>query len=126
MLCSHKTFNAACGIGAIGVLTIGALLAFHWSGCSSTQTTSASTPGKGYDSADAAVDSLVAALRSNDQKQLHSILGEGSDDLLNSGDEVADANARADFLKMYDEKHRLEKHDDGSMTLDVGATDWPR
>jgi hypothetical protein len=125
MLSSHKTFNAACGIGAVGVLAIGALLAFHWSGCSSTSTTSASAPGKGFDSADAAVDSLVAALRSNDQKELHLILGPGSDDLLSSGDEVADSNARADFLKQYDEKHKLQKRDDTSMTLDVGATDWP-
>jgi hypothetical protein len=125
MLSSRTTFRSVCGIGAAGALFIGALLAFHWSGCSSTSTASSWAPGKGYDSADAAVASLVAALRSNDQKELHSILGAGSDDLLNSGDEVADANARADFLKLYDEKHKLEKRDDTSMTLDVGATDWP-
>src|SRR5262249_13812877 len=40
-------------------------------------------------------------------------------------DDVADANRKSEFLKAYDEKHRLETRDADSMTLDVGATDWP-
>ncbi len=74
---------------------------------------------------DAAVDSLVGALRVNDEKALESILGPDTSKVLTSGDSVADANRRADFLRLYDEKHRLTPVEDESVTLEVGATDWP-
>jgi hypothetical protein len=34
-------------------------------------------------------------------------------------------NGRAEFLRLYDEKHRLTPDGDDSMTLEVGATEWP-
>jgi hypothetical protein len=74
---------------------------------------------------DAAVDTLVAALRSDDQAQLSNILGPKSSDVLSSGDAVADANARAEFLRLYDEKHTLTEPDADTRTLEVGQTDWP-
>jgi Protein of unknown function (DUF2950) len=130
MLSSLPTRSPAYVKVALVLLVVGALAAVHDGGCSSTSSSPQSsaakaTPGKGFDSAQAAVDALVAALRGDDQKELRGILGSEADDVLRSGDEVADANARADFLKQYDEKHQLEKRDDNSMTLDVGATDWP-
>ena len=72
---------------------------------------------------DAAVDTLVAALRSDDQAQLSNILGPKSSDVLSSGDAVADANARAEFLRLYDEKHTLTEPDADTRTLEVGQTD---
>ncbi len=77
-----------------------------------------------FESPQAAVDSLVVALRADNQADLTRILGSESRELLSSGDEVADANGRADFLRLYDEKHRLVPADNDYVTLDVGQTDW--
>lgn len=74
---------------------------------------------------DAAVDSLVVAMRADNESELNRILGSDSRELLSSGDEVADANGRAEFLRLYDEKHTLTPDGDDYMTLEVGATEWP-
>ncbi|HTL29201.1 MAG TPA: DUF2950 domain-containing protein [Tepidisphaeraceae bacterium] len=86
-------------------------------GCASSQTTFAS-PEDG-------ARQLVAALRANDTKTVEKILGQGSKDILFSGDEVADNIGREQFLQAYDEKEVLTPNDDGSMTLVVGSKDWP-
>lgn len=78
-----------------------------------------------FTSAEEAVNALVAALENNDVPALGTLLGPGSEGVLSSGDEVADANARADFLARYQAKHALVAEDDGTMTLQVGDNDWP-
>src|SRR5262249_27746846 len=102
----------------VGLLAAG--LAF---GCASSSG-DAST-GEGFDSAEHAVDALVAALRGNDQPKLHAILGAGADEILDSGDAVADQNGRTEFLSLYDESHKLVPAADGGMTLVVGSSEWP-
>src|SRR3954469_16365842 len=119
MFSSFSTYVIVRGVSRCIALVLGTLLAAQLGACAS------SAPAKGYDTPEAAVDSLVAALRSNDQKELHSLPGPESDDLLDSGDQVADANGRAEFLKHYDEKHKVERRDENSMPLDVGQTYWP-
>lgn len=79
----------------------------------------------GFDSAEKAVDALIAALRSDDQPKLHEILGEGADEILASGDAVADQNTRTEFLALYDEAHQLVPAADSGMTLVVGKSEWP-
>jgi hypothetical protein len=78
-----------------------------------------------FKSADDAVAALVQALQKNDMKQLRDILGPGSEDIFSSGDAVADANGRAEFLALYQAKHSLV--DDGAHTKDlqIGDNDWP-
>ncbi len=98
-------------------LLLGVIAACGSVGCSTAPAT--------YATPEAAVDSLITAVRAGDQEQLHKILGSDADRLLNSGDEVADRNGRADFLKAYDEKHKLTADGDDSRTLEVGNTDWP-
>ena len=93
-------------VGAVGLL----------GGCS----TSASS----FSSPEAAVESLVAALRSTDPNQVRKVVGSQGQELLESGDEVADANARAEFVRLYDEKHQLTRSD-GVARLEIGNTDWP-
>jgi hypothetical protein len=83
------------------------------------------TRGKTYDTPQAAVEALVSALRAGDAEQLKAVLGPGSEEVLSSGDEVADAAGRAEFLRLYDEKHALEQQDEATAMLDVGATEWP-
>lgn len=78
-----------------------------------------------FASAEEAVNALITAMEKNDAAALGSLLGAGSEDLLSSGDEVADANARADFVARYQAKHALIADSESSMTLQVGDNDWP-
>jgi Ca2+-binding RTX toxin-like protein len=78
-----------------------------------------------FASPEAAVAALIGALEANDTVALGALLGPDSEGILSSGDEVADANARAQFLADYQEKHALVAEEDGSMTLNVGENDWP-
>src|SRR5215470_7675468 len=84
-----------------------------------------STAPQSYATPESAVDSLVGALRADNEAELHRILGSDADKLISSGDPVADNNGRKEFLQLYDEKHNLTPADDDSMTLEVGNTDWP-
>ena len=73
----------------------------------------------------AAVSALVAAGKANDMKTLNSILGQDADQVLSSGDPVADHNARNDFVSRYEEMHRLAYDDQGRVILFIGAENWP-
>lgn len=71
-----------------------------------------------------AVKAMVEALKSNDVKAMEAIFGPGSQDILTSGDPVADRSGREEFLKLYGEKNRLEQTAD-KVVLSVGDEDWP-
>ena len=74
---------------------------------------------------EAGVAALIDAARKNDQAALESILGPGSRDVISSGDAVADAAGREDFLAAYDAKSNLVAVNDDTRTLQIGETDWP-
>jgi hypothetical protein len=78
-----------------------------------------------FDTPEAGVAALIDAARKNDQSALESILGPGSHEIVSSGDPVADASARDEFLMAYDEKSNLVAVNDNTRTLQVGQTDWP-
>ncbi len=78
-----------------------------------------------FPSPDAAVKALVGANKADDMKTLGSILGPDADQILSSGDPVADKNARDEFVRRYDEMHRLEYDDEGRVILYIGAGNWP-
>jgi hypothetical protein len=78
-----------------------------------------------FESATAAVDALVTALKSGTADDLGKILGPGSEELLSSGDPVADATDREAFVARYEAKHALVPQDDGSQLLQIGEDDWP-
>jgi hypothetical protein len=67
---------------------------------------------------------LVAAAQSDDEKATLEILGPDGAQVISSGDETEDAQSRADFVRRYQEMHRLVKEPDG-FTLYVGAENWP-
>ena len=77
-----------------------------------------------FASPEEAVRAMVEALNSNDLKALEAIFGPGSRDLITSGDPVADKSGREQFLKLYDEKKRLEQTADKAV-LSIGNEDWP-
>ncbi len=78
-----------------------------------------------FPSPDAAASALVAAGKADDMKTLSAILGPDADQVLSSGDPVADKNARDNFVSRYQEMHRLEYDDQGRVILYVGANNWP-
>jgi Protein of unknown function (DUF2950) len=72
-----------------------------------------------------AVDSLVAAARTGDDKALLAVLGPDGDDIISSGDKVADETARKGFLESYDAKHGIEMKGERKAILIVGEKDYP-
>jgi hypothetical protein len=79
---------------------------------------------KTFTSAEEAVKALIAAAKSNDDKEMLAIFGPGAKELIFSGDAVADRQRRARFLKAYDEKNRLVQQGN-DMILVIGNEDWP-
>ncbi|MEE4147195.1 MAG: DUF2950 domain-containing protein [Halieaceae bacterium] len=78
-----------------------------------------------FDSAQDAAAALIAALETNDLAMLGRLLGPDTEDVFSSGDDVADANARANFLALYRAEHDLVADGEDTMVLQVGPEDWP-
>lgn len=78
----------------------------------------------GFATPEAAVAALVAALEKEDTAAMAGLLGPGTEDLLSSGDPVADQAERADFLAAYKAKNSLAADGD-RMMLTVGDNEWP-
>ena len=77
-----------------------------------------------FPSPDAAAEALVAATKADDLKTMLAILGPGSEDVISSGDSVADNASRDKFVASYEQKHSLEAKKAGTMILHIGADDW--
>jgi len=80
---------------------------------------------KGFVTPQQAITALVTAVQNNNDAELLAILGPGSENLISSGDKVADQNGRARFLKAYEDKNSLEREDEGRVTLLIGIKDYP-
>jgi hypothetical protein len=77
-----------------------------------------------FPSAAEASQSLFQAVRNNDVQGIEKILG-GSSELASSQDDAQDKADRERFVQKYQEMHRLCREADGSMTLTIGAENWP-
>jgi hypothetical protein len=71
-----------------------------------------------------AVDAFIKALREDNKKELLAILGADANELISSGDDVADRQRREMFLNSYDEQHKLDVEGD-KLILVIGKNDWP-
>jgi hypothetical protein len=71
-----------------------------------------------------ASQSLFQAVQRNDEQAIANILG-GSTELTSSRDEGQDKVDRELFVQKYQEMHRLGRDADGSVTLYIGAENWP-
>ena len=72
-----------------------------------------------------AVLALYNAVKSGDQPTLNAILGSNANQVLHTGDEVADKKMATDFIRRYDQMHRVVIEPDQTVTLYVGAENWP-
>lgn len=80
---------------------------------------------RSFASPEEAVKSLVQAARSNDTTELVAILGPGSQEIVSSGDPVADKSGRERFVSLYDEKIVIEGAETGWAILSLGKEDYP-
>ena len=81
--------------------------------------------GQGFNSPEAAVSAIIAVVRTLDTANILLILGPDAEPIIFSGDRVEDREGAADFVKKYDEKHRLEMATPVAATLIIGNDDWP-
>jgi Protein of unknown function (DUF2950) len=72
-----------------------------------------------------AVTAMVSAVKAEDIDRLMPIFGPDAKAVLYSGDPVADKKTRVMFLEKYDQMNRLATEPDGSVTLYIGAENWP-
>ena len=72
-----------------------------------------------------AVLAIYNAVKSDDTQALNSIFGSNSGEILHTGDDVADKNMKADFIRRYDQMHRVVVEPDQTVTLYIGAENWP-
>lgn len=100
-----------------GTILIPVMLLSLCAGCATNR-------GRAFDSPERGADALVAALKPLNHSELRAILGPDSDEVVSSGDEVADQNAADNFVAAYEQHHKIEL-DDGRATLSVGEDEWP-
>jgi hypothetical protein len=111
---NHKAGNMLPVVASLFLLLIGGLAAC----AKKADHTSYSSPEEG-------VTALVAAARKGDANALRQLFGPGSEEIVSSGDEVADASARENFVAMYDANHALVPEGEDKVWLQIGADGWP-
>jgi hypothetical protein len=94
-------------------------------GCSLAPTFAQQPGQRTFASAEDAGRALFAAMQTQDEQSPLSILGPAGKDVLSSGDPVEDLDTRSGFVVKYQEMHRLVTEPNGTVTLVVGAENWP-
>ena len=85
---------------------------------------SQATAQQSFKSPGEAAAALAAAAKSGAKADMLKVLGAEGEDIVSSGDDVADAETRNKFTSAYDAKHSL-KVDGKKATLIVGPDDFP-
>src|ERR1700679_2135484 len=86
----------------------------------------AQQPGqKTFSSAEQASNALVTATQSNDEKAMLDILGPEGKQIVSSGDDVEDAQSRANFVEKYAKMQSMVTDPEGTTVLYIGARNWP-
>jgi Protein of unknown function (DUF2950) len=102
-----------------------AAVAILLTGCFSLPSMAQQPGQKTFSSPEDASQALVTAAQSNDEKAMLDILGADGKQIVSSGDDAEDSESRANFVRKYQEMHRLAKEPDGSTVLYIGAENWP-
>ena len=80
---------------------------------------------KRFATAEEAVQATIKAAKTNNKAEMLAILGADAEDLLSSGDKVADRRARQLILVALNEKWSLANQGPNSKTLIIGNEEWP-
>jgi len=79
---------------------------------------------KGFATPEEAVKAFAAAMQSNDEPELLSILGPTAKELISSGDPVRDKKQREMFISEYDRKNSITQ-EGAKRVLVIWEKDWP-
>src|SRR5262245_5176793 len=74
---------------------------------------------------DEAAAALVSAAKASDLKALVTVLGPDGEDIVSSGDEVADQATREKFVAAYEAKHKIDMEGDSKAIMVIGSEDFP-
>jgi hypothetical protein len=85
---------------------------------------SAASAQQSFKTPDEAVSALVTAAKAGDRKAVLTVLGPAAEDIVSSGDEVADEGVRKEFIAAYDDKHEIHPEGDRAVLI-VGKDDFP-
>jgi len=107
--------KSLCRVAAVAV---GAILAV-------ALLTSASQAQQAYPSPEDAAAALAAAVKTGTSNAMLRVLGSAADDIVESGDDVADAETRQRFVSAYDAKHSIKADGNKKATLILGADEFP-
>lgn len=77
-----------------------------------------------YPTPEDAASALAAAAKSG-PRDILKVLGSAAEDIVSSGDEVADVDIRARFVSMYDARHSTKAEGNKKATLLLGSDDFP-
>jgi len=86
---------------------------------------SASQAQQAYSSPENAAAALVAAVKTGTKSAILKVLGNAGADIVESGDDVADAEMRQRFLSAYDARNSIRTEGNKKATLILGADDFP-
>jgi DUF2950 family protein len=118
MMRVHESSIGRCGRL---VLSIGVLLLLS-AGAARTEEASGQ---KTFAKPEEAMRALVAAAKKDDSAAMLAILGPNAEQVLSSGDPVADAADRKWFVNAASRRTSFEKVNDNTMIAQVGADAWP-
>src|SRR5215468_2252896 len=80
---------------------------------------------KTFDSPGKAAQAMILALQAGDTNELMQIFGPQGREVLFSGDPVADKNNREQVVRKFQEMRRVVVEPDKTVTLYIGAENWP-
>jgi hypothetical protein len=86
---------------------------------------SASRAQQSFPSPEDAAAALAAAVKDGTKREILKVLGNGAEDIVTSGDDVADAQTRKAFVSTYDAKHSIKVEGNKKATLILGTEDFP-
>jgi hypothetical protein len=78
-----------------------------------------------YGTPEEAASALIEAAKADSARRLIQVLGRDSDDIVSSGDDVADAATRKRLVEAYEKKHAVTMEGADKAVLIIGADDWP-
>jgi Protein of unknown function (DUF2950) len=102
-----------------------AVIAVLLTGCLSIHSAAQQPGQKTFSSPEDASNALFMAIQSNDEKAMLDILGPDGKQIVSSGDAAEDTETRAKLAQKYQELHRLLTEPDGTVTVYIGAENWP-
>jgi hypothetical protein len=120
-----KNFISRKTLGRLAMLFWVAAFVASFSVFTAPQLAAQQASQKTFESPGHAANALYMAVKSGDTNQLMVIFGPNAKPLLSSGDPVADKNDRAKIVEKYDQMHRLVIEPDKTVTIYMGAENWP-